>query len=1237
MSSDSDDLDEDELLQIALKEQAERDLNYKRPQNASRPSKPVANFVQPPPPPHQKPVHNKNPTNSRPPQKKTANKSVDDNDDSEVELLSISSGDEDSSKSSTYDGGKDRSRGRGREGASRKDDGDKVWDGEEPDCWKRVDEAELARRVREMRETRAVPVAPKYERKPSMMGKNGLNNLLSFPRGMECIDPLGLGIIDNGSLKLITETSEVSSSKVDRDHMDDKLREKLAYFSEKFDAKLFLSRIHQDTAAADLEAGALALKTDLKGQTQQRKSLVKENFDCFVSCKTTIDDIESKLKRIEEDPEGTGTAHLYNCIQGVSSLASRAFEQLFERQAQAEKIRSVQGMLQRFRTLFNLPSTIRGSISKGEYDFAVREYRKAKSIVLPSHVGILKRLLEEVEKVMHEFKGTLYKSMEDPHIELTDLENTVRLLLELEPESDPVWHYLNIQNKRIRGLLEKCTFEHDVRMESLQNEIREQAMSDARWKNIQQGSSQSVDVNGNTHLVVEVDIEESTGKEVDAIREKYICQLTAVLIHHIPVFWKVAVSVLNGKFAKSSQVAAESHANASANKIEEKFSTHSLDEVVGMLRSTISIYEVKVLNIFQEFEESNILQPFMSDAINEISRACQALEVKESAPSVTVTALRAIYAEVVKTYIMRLCTWMRASTNKLASYETWVPASLVERNRSPYTISYLPLAFRSITTSAMDQTNVMLQSLRKEASKTEEMFVQIQDIQESVRLAFLNCFLDFSGLLERIGVELAQNRSSRGSSCLLNGYSHEQLEWSLDYPPGSVIDTHQKLLMVLSNIGYCKDELSYEQYNKYRHVWSHSREKDGEDSDKIDLVMSFSALEEKVLEQYTLAKVKLIRTAAMNYLLDSGVQWGATPSVKGVRDAAVELLHTLVAVHAEVFAGAKPLLDKTLGILVEGLIDTLLSLFDENKSKDFQLLDANGFCQLMLELEYFETVLNPYFTPDARESLKSLQGALLEKATESMTETVENPVHHRRPTRGGEDVFTDEKQLGISVSPDDLIALAQQYTSELLQAELERTRINTACFADYLPLPEPVKSAYASFRGSLDSPSKSFRSVQTVNSPTISRPRRLGFGHLRRSCNKAIRQVLVTDGMSKPPCKWANKVAVVPNSSAKVVVLVEEAIEGVAPILDFPLTRKDDKPGDGFKEGFTQKTVDPLISNSFCCSGKIGIVIKQMESMLRNLFWHCCSVGYLSARVSWEDVCKPWKRGSWDWEAEGLE
>lgn len=36
-------------------------------------------------------------------------------------------------------------------------------------------------------------------------------------------------------------------------------------------------------------------------------------------------------------------------------------------------------------------------------------------------VGILKRVLEEVEKVMQEFRGMLYKSMEDPFLDLTEV------------------------------------------------------------------------------------------------------------------------------------------------------------------------------------------------------------------------------------------------------------------------------------------------------------------------------------------------------------------------------------------------------------------------------------------------------------------------------------------------------------------------------------------------------------------------------------------------------------------------------------------------------------------------------------------------------------------------------------------------------------------------------------------------------------------------------------------------
>lgn len=60
---------------------------------------------------------------------------------------------------------------------------------------------------------------------------------------------------------------------------------------------------------------------------------------------------------------------------------------------------------------------------------------------------------------------------------------------------------------------------------------------------------------------------------------------------------------------------------------------------------------------------------------------------------------------------------------------------------------------------------------------------------------------------------------------------------------------------------------------------------------------------------------------------------------------------------------------------------------------------------VFVQLEYFETILNQYMTSEASESLKSLQGILLEKATESCS-------------CGSND---DDKQQEATISPDDLI------------------------------------------------------------------------------------------------------------------------------------------------------------------------------------------------------------------------
>ncbi len=69
---------------------------------------------------------------------------------------------------------------------------------------------------------------------------------------------------------------------------------------------------------------------------------VKQNFDRFISCKTTIDDIYLKLQHVESAGTGISTQVLFNAVSEVQGPSKRAFGPLMERHSKAERIKSVQ-------------------------------------------------------------------------------------------------------------------------------------------------------------------------------------------------------------------------------------------------------------------------------------------------------------------------------------------------------------------------------------------------------------------------------------------------------------------------------------------------------------------------------------------------------------------------------------------------------------------------------------------------------------------------------------------------------------------------------------------------------------------------------------------------------------------------------------------------------------------------------------------------------------------------------
>ena len=84
----------------------------------------------------------------------------------------------------------------------------------------------------------------------------------------------------------------------------------------------------QETTLADLQQGRNNLQRELNERTGQLKALVKENFDHFISCKTTIDDIHKRLREAEKGLDSGNSSYVstHDVIETVSEVGCLALK-----------------------------------------------------------------------------------------------------------------------------------------------------------------------------------------------------------------------------------------------------------------------------------------------------------------------------------------------------------------------------------------------------------------------------------------------------------------------------------------------------------------------------------------------------------------------------------------------------------------------------------------------------------------------------------------------------------------------------------------------------------------------------------------------------------------------------------------------------------------------------------------------------------------------------------------------
>ncbi|KAJ3328620.1 hypothetical protein HDU76_009634, partial [Blyttiomyces sp. JEL0837] len=176
---------------------------------------------------------------------------------------------------------------------------------------------------------------------------------------------------------------------------------------------------------------------------------------------------------------------------------------LIERRQKAEKIKTTLSVLEQWKFFFNLPTSLKDSISRGNFDAAVRDYNKGKylmstsfatasalpdgaqfnsrmsyslesytkkpeSSLLPAHYRqVFERVWEEVEKITVAFRERLFAHLSNSSQSIDVQERIMTHLIDLDASEDPVWFYLDHQYKWIINRLAGTYSDHLNRLNEL--------------------------------------------------------------------------------------------------------------------------------------------------------------------------------------------------------------------------------------------------------------------------------------------------------------------------------------------------------------------------------------------------------------------------------------------------------------------------------------------------------------------------------------------------------------------------------------------------------------------------------------------------------------------------------------------------------------------------------------------------------------------------------------------------
>ncbi|KAK9814628.1 hypothetical protein WJX72_008970 [[Myrmecia] bisecta] len=760
------------------------------------------------------------------------------------------------------------------------------------------------------------------------------------------------------------------------------LRNKVLPTNDHFDPEVYLGLVHGETSSQDLKAGRLHLKSELSERTGQLKALVKENFDRFISCKNTIDDIHLRLRKAEGEEgdnirgdSGASTSDMAECVLEVQEEARHAFGSMLERAAMSERIKSVVSLLKRYESLFRLPTRIRQETERGEYEQVISEYKKARALMADvasmSKEGIWHNLFLEVEKGVEQMTGILTGILRNPHTVPADAVEAVRYLLQLQADGarcaqlvNPVRLWLHTQNDSIHALLDTCSEEHAARLRVIHERGQDQAAAEERWKALQSDNNAqgTVDLDMLLHhkkhgapsgeATSDAGGTPTSALEPDAAVEqlwlKFVSRLVGVLVRHLPEFWHTPQERLLPLAGISA--AAKAAINDGA------------EDAATMVDCIMDEFRQRIVSALAELSAEGLGKGALQAAVSEIVTGSISLQQAHGPPVIESTCQQVI-REACSLCLSQLASERGAAMGKLGELEDWEIVASSHKAGAP--VSKMPGVLRDMVSRGMDDVKaIVAEGQRAGVNATAGISAA------SLRVIFFDSFTVFAVATDK----------------LANAVANEQAAGKDD--KDSKVSADAKLLVLLSNCVYMRTQVMLNLALRYSTLLT----ADGGSDECRELCAEcgedIKQVEGRLVSVFIDSKANVLNDVLEEYFFEDGTDWAAAPAPVALRDAAVELVDALVGVEAEVYLSAPAIRQR---VMLE-LLEHALAAFNHVLVEQLKVVSLGGLLQLLVELHHMETALAGVVKPPVDEMFATARDILLhriETATQAGSESEE--------------------------------------------------------------------------------------------------------------------------------------------------------------------------------------------------------------------------------------------------------